>query len=117
VDYKNGKSVGYALNKLIETINNMALKIIEENTNLFYSFQGVISEIIKDSKQRAPQLISNIKVIGGDKNQEFTGNLADALKKLELFTSIMKNFTIIRPHLEKEQLQELLEQENRTDSA
>jgi hypothetical protein len=112
VDYKSGKSVGYSLNKLIETINNMAMKIIEDYTNIFYSFQGVIAEIINDAKQHSPLLISNIKVIGGDRNQEFSGNLLDSFKDIQTFTGIMKNFTIIRPHIEKEQLRELLDEEN-----
>jgi hypothetical protein len=106
VDFKKGKSVAYSLNKLIETLNNMAIKIIEDNTNTYYALQEVISEIIGDAKQRAPALISNIKVIGGEKNQELWSNLLESHKLLLVFTEIMKNFTIIRPHIDKEQLQE-----------
>jgi hypothetical protein len=106
VDYKKGKSVVYSLNKLIETINNMAIKVIEDYTNIYYAFQEVITEIITDSKQHAPTLISNIKVIGGDKNQELWSNLLESQKLMNVFTGIMKNFTIIRPRIEKDQLQE-----------
>jgi len=106
VDYKKGKSVGYSLNKLIETINTMAITVIEDYTNIYYAFQEVISEIMSDAKQHTPALISNIKVIGGDKNQELLSSLLESHKLLLVFTGIMKNFTIIRPHIEKDQLQE-----------
>lgn len=93
--HDKGKPVYAVLNKLIETIDYRARQLVEEGTNLFYNLGTLILEVLNDMKQKNPVQVSNIKVIGGDKNRNFITRLVAGYNSLSGFTRIMKHFTII----------------------
>ncbi|MBN1525590.1 MAG: hypothetical protein JW904_14015 [Spirochaetales bacterium] len=98
--HEKGKQVGASLSNCIESLNTRARDLIEDITNDFYSFFIAFSKLIDDSKQHAPAIISNIRVISGDRNHEFLEQLAGASKKLSIFLEAMRHFTVIHPNNE-----------------
>ena len=95
-DYAKGKPVGVSINRLMETIDKKALKIIEDGSNHLYNLANYLLEIINDFKQSKPTFISNIKVISGTKNREFMTDLVNGYNDLVRFSKIIKNFTVLK---------------------
>jgi len=94
--HKNGKTVSASLNKLVETINDNVARLIEATVNSFVRFRISLDELLSDAKQLTPAIVSNIRVIGGDRNPEIMKRLAADRDAIIRFLDIMKNFTVIR---------------------
>ena len=62
-----------------------------------------LTELLEDAKQHSPLIVSNIKVIGGDRNAEFLATLADDQRAMGRFIEVMRHFTVIRKELRKEE--------------
>ncbi|MBN2533592.1 MAG: hypothetical protein JXB88_11900 [Spirochaetales bacterium] len=89
------KDMTEKLNNIITGINQRAATIIEEEANRFNQLLKYLTEIINDTKERNPAFINNIKVIGGNKNNEFIHDLFEGHGKMAQFIKIMRNFTVI----------------------
>ncbi|MBN2354369.1 MAG: hypothetical protein JXD23_17495 [Spirochaetales bacterium] len=94
--HKNGKTVTASLNQLVETINDNVSRLLEATVNSFVRFRVAFDELLADAKQLTPSIVSNIRVIGGDRNSEIMKRLAADRDAISLFLDIMKNFTVIR---------------------
>ncbi|MCW8966900.1 MAG: DUF5312 family protein [Candidatus Pacearchaeota archaeon] len=84
------------LNNIIIGINQRVFTIIEEETNKLNTLLKYYTDVLVDYKNKTPLYISNIKVIGGNKNNEFVQDLVFGYSKLEQVIKIMKNFTVIK---------------------
>ncbi|HEQ71370.1 MAG TPA: hypothetical protein ENN69_02685 [Spirochaetia bacterium] len=98
-----GKVVSASLSKLVETINANTAHMVEEISNSFASFNLALIELLADAKQHSPLIISNIKVIGGDRNAEFLSALVDDQRAIGRFIEVMRHFTVIHKELRKEE--------------
>jgi len=94
--YKQGNKVSATLNNLIIKIDKQAGQIVESNANNFNRLGQIILEIINDFKLKTPIKISNIKVLGGEKNSDIVKLLVERTKDIIRFINIMKRFTIIQ---------------------
>jgi hypothetical protein len=103
---KTGKKIGLEVETIIEEINKKAMKIIEEETNHLNFLSLKIRDILEDSRNKSPVLVSNIKVIGGNKNSEFTGALDDTQTAIGKFIRLMQHFTVIRQDLKRKGIEE-----------
>ncbi|GAB1431415.1 hypothetical protein MASR2M29_00400 [Spirochaetota bacterium] len=92
-EFKRGKDIEQLLIKLVKEINYKANDICKDETNLFQMLAQVLDELLDDYKQPGPDLISNIRNIGGPRNKEIFASLAESKKKTELFIKIMKNLS------------------------
>ena len=90
------KNIIDKLNNIIIGINQRVFTIIEEETNRFNLLLKYYSDVIGDYKNKSPLYISNIKVIGGNKNNEFIKDLLNGYTKMQQFVTIMRNFTVIK---------------------
>jgi hypothetical protein len=90
------KEVIDKLNNIIAGTNQRASVVIEEETNKFNKLFIQLTHVMNDTKERNPTYISNIRVIGGNKNNEFLSDFVEAYGKLDQFLKIMRNFTVIR---------------------
>jgi hypothetical protein len=93
--HRGGKSVSASLNQLVQTINDNAARLIETVANVFFGFSRSLDELLADARQHVPTIVGNIKVIGGDHNQERLHDLVTDAQRLTLFISIMRKFTVI----------------------
>lgn len=93
--HRNGKTVEASLNQLVEAINENASRLIERLVGVFFGFSRALDELLADAKQRAPAIVSNINVMGGERNADRLARLHEDAEALSLFLSIMKHFTVI----------------------
>jgi hypothetical protein len=109
---KAGKKIGLEIDTIIEEINKKAMKIIEVETNHLNALSRNIAAILDDYKTKSPLLVSNIKVIGGNKNNEFFAALSDAYSSITHLIMLMQNFTIIKQDTKQKPLSEKQKEEN-----
>ncbi len=93
---KAGKKVSLEIETLVEELNKKAKKIVEDETNNLYVLGKCIGAILDDYKNKAPLLVSNIKVIGGNKNGELVAALQDSYFSISHLIKLMQNYTIIK---------------------
>jgi hypothetical protein len=94
--HRDGKTVSASLSQLVETINDNVDRLIESATNDFAQFHAAFEQLLIDAKQHTPSIISNIKVIGGERNPEFMNICHGDQETIAGFLGIMKHFTVIR---------------------
>ena len=93
---KHGKNVSGRLNKMVDAIDTKAGKIVETATNSYLKLHLIILELLNDHRSRAPVHVSNIKVLGGNRNSEMMKLLVDRERDINRFINIMKNFTVVQ---------------------
>ncbi|MFP4363020.1 MAG: DUF5312 family protein [Spirochaetia bacterium] len=91
-----GKDVSSVVDKMVETIDNRAKEIVSEETNMYYALANYISEIINDYKKSTPELVSNIRTIGGNHNREMMNNILKGYNDTIKFLRVMSHFTILK---------------------
>ena len=96
---KQGKNVAAKLNNLIDAIDKKAGEIVETTTNSYYKLQRILGEVLNDYKSRAPVRVSNIKVLGGNKNSDMIKLLLDRQSDINCFIKIMKHFTVVQAEI------------------
>ena len=96
---KQGKNVAAKLNNLIDAIDKKAGEIVETTTNSYYKLQKILGEVLNDYKSRAPVRVSNIKVLGGNKNSDMIKLLLDRQSDINCFIKIMKHFTVVQAEI------------------
>lgn len=94
---EQGKPIGPVLNKMVDTIDYSARKLVEEGAGLFYRLGNLLYEILGDLKKSAPERVTNIKVIGGNYNRDFLQGLLAGYGDLRSFVRIMSRFTVLQP--------------------
>lgn len=92
-EIRHGKDIQQFLSKLVEEINYKASDICVDETGLFQMLADVLGELLNDYKKPSPDLINNIRNIGGPRNKEILTMLGEAKKKTEIFVRIMQNLT------------------------
>jgi hypothetical protein len=93
---RQGKNVVTSLNKLIEAIDTRAGEIVETVTNYYNKLQNILAEVLNDFKLRTPIRVANIKVLGGNRNNEMIKLLIDRRNDISRFINIMKHFTVVQ---------------------
>ncbi len=94
--HDQGKPVAPLVAKTVEAIEQDVRKLVEEGCAYFYNLNLLVSDLLEDSGQKAPALITNVKEIAGRPNKDFLAAIASAHLNLQLFIKIMRNFTEIR---------------------
>jgi hypothetical protein len=77
-------------------IDDKTGEYIEIISNHFNRLYMQLVELLDDYKRKNPDLVSNLKVLGGSRNSELIKLLMDRTQDISRFISIMKNFTIIQ---------------------
>ncbi len=93
--HRDGKTVEASLNQLVEAVDDNAARLIERLVGVFFGFSRSLDELLADATQRAPAIVSNINVMGGERNAERLAQLHGDAEALTLFLSIMKHFTVV----------------------
>jgi len=96
-EMRHGKDIMPFLGKIVDEINYKAREICEDETGIFQMLSEILGELLSDYKRPSPDLVTNIRSLGGVRNKEIIANLQEGRKKSETFVRIMKNFSFVKP--------------------
>ncbi|MGD9940655.1 MAG: DUF5312 family protein [Clostridia bacterium] len=95
-EMRHGKDIMPFLEKLVEEINLKAREICEDETGLFEMLGSTMGELLADYRKSSPDLVTNIRTLGGVRNKEYMAALVDGRKKIETFVRVMRNFAFVK---------------------
>ena len=95
-EMRHGKDIMPFLEKLVEEINLKAREICEDETGLFEMLGTTMGELLADYRKSSPDLVTNIRTLGGVRNKEYMAALVDGRRKIETFVRIMRNFAFVK---------------------
>ncbi|NLJ45224.1 MAG: hypothetical protein GX430_01505 [Treponema sp.] len=95
-EMRRGKDVSQFLNRLVDAINQRAREICEDETRLFQMLGEAMGDLLTDYRRPSPDLVTNIRTLGGARNKEILGQVAEGKRQLDILLRIMRNFTYIR---------------------
>ncbi|WP_407428110.1 hypothetical protein [Treponema sp.] len=88
---------------MVDSINNQAHKIIQEQSKILYQMYIQIGELIVDAKKSKSDVISNIKVLlNSTRNRDGSSAIDQQHESWKMFLKIMKNYAILG-ELEKDE--------------
>ncbi|PKL09306.1 MAG: hypothetical protein CVV51_04540 [Spirochaetae bacterium HGW-Spirochaetae-7] len=96
-EMRHGKDIMPFLTKIVDEINYKAREICEDETGLFQMLSETLGELLADCKKPSPELVTNIRSLGGVRNKEILATLGESRRKTDTFVRIMKNFAFIKP--------------------
>ncbi|HOX91778.1 MAG TPA: DUF5312 family protein, partial [Spirochaetales bacterium] len=92
-EMRHGKDVLTYLGKIVDEINYKAREICDDETGLFKMLGDTLGELLADYRKSSPDLVTNIRNLGGMRNKEIMAALADGQRKIDTFVRVMRNFT------------------------
>jgi hypothetical protein len=95
-EMRHGKDIMPFLEKMVEEINLKAREICEDETGLFEMLGTTMGELLADYRRPSPDLVTNIRTLGGIRNKEYMAAMAEGRKKIETFVRIMRNFAFVK---------------------
>lgn len=93
---KRQSNVSEIVARIVEAVDKDAKELVESETNRYFTLGSLMLDVVNDYKRRTPELVSNIKAIGGQQNRELLGAIASGYNDVVRLVRIMKHFTIIR---------------------
>jgi hypothetical protein len=95
-EMRHGKDIMPFLVKLVDEINAKARSICEDETGLFEMLGTTIGDILADYRKSSPDLVTNIRTMGGSRNKEYLATLAEHRRLIDVFVRVMRNFSYVR---------------------
>ncbi len=95
-EMRHGKDIMPFLSKLVDEINYRAREICEDEAGLFQMLGTAIGELLTDYRRSSPDLVTNIRNLGGVRNRDIIASLGDAKRRIDIFVRIMRNFTFVK---------------------
>ncbi|OHD22427.1 MAG: hypothetical protein A2Y38_03580 [Spirochaetes bacterium GWB1_59_5] len=95
-EMRHGKDIMPFLSKIVDEINYKAKEICEDEAGLFQMLAEVLGELLSDYKKPSPDLVTNIRSLGGGRNKELLASLSEGKRRTEIFVRIMRNFAFIK---------------------
>ncbi len=92
-EMRHGKDVMPFLSKIVDEINYKAREICDDETGLFKMLGETLGELLADYKKSSPDLVTNIRNLGGMRNKEIMAALTDGKRRIETFVRVMRNFS------------------------
>jgi hypothetical protein len=96
-EMRRGKDIGTFLNRLVDAVNDKAREIVEDETGLFSMLGEALGELVSDFKRSSPDLITNIRALGGGRNREIQAQIQGGRERIMILVKIMRNFTYVKP--------------------
>jgi hypothetical protein len=95
-EMRRGKDIASFLTHFVDTINDRARSIVEDETSLFAMLGEAIGELLADYRRSGPDLITNIHTLGGGRNKEIMGQIQAGRDRIAILVKIMRNFTFAK---------------------
>jgi hypothetical protein len=95
-DSKKDKDFFKKLEKMVQSINDDAHKVLQAECTNLSSLSRQLGELLADAKKPSSEIISNLKVLMmSSRNRDNTNFLEANYEKWNIFFEIMKNYVII----------------------
>jgi Family of unknown function (DUF5312) len=98
-EMRRGKDIGTFLNRLVDAVNDKAREIVEDETGLFSMLGEALGDLVSDFKRSSPDLITNIRALGGGRNREIQAQIQGGRERIMILVKVMRNFTYVKPPL------------------
>jgi hypothetical protein len=98
-EMRRGKDIGTFLNRLVDAVNDKAQEIVRDETGLFAMLGEALGDLITDFKRSSPDLITNIRMLGGGRNREILTQIQGGRERIMILVKIMRNFTYVKTPL------------------
>jgi hypothetical protein len=95
-EMRRGKDISTFLNRLVDAINGKAQSIVEDESGLFAMLDESLATLVLDYKRSSPDLITNIRALGGGRNREIMALIQAGRERISILVKIMKNFTYVK---------------------
>ncbi len=95
-EMRHGKDILVFLNRIVDEINFNAREICEDETGLFQMLSDATGELLADYKKSSPQLVTNIRTLGGLRNRDIMSAIVEGKQKLDMFIRVMRNFSVVK---------------------
>ena len=95
-EMRRGKDIGQFLTRLVDAINDNAREIVEDETGLFAMLGDALGDLVSDYRKASPDLVTNIRTLGGGRNKEIVGQVQAGRDKILVLLKIMRNFTFVK---------------------
>ncbi|HAP43764.1 MAG: hypothetical protein A2087_05400 [Spirochaetes bacterium GWD1_61_31] len=95
-EIRHGKDMMPFLSRMVDEINHNAREICEDETGLFQMLSDAVGELLADYKKSSPDIVTNIRTMGGARNKELLGALIAGRNLLDTFVRVMRNFSVIK---------------------
>ena len=91
-EMRRGKDLAPFIARLVDGINGIARDILRDEAKLFAMLAEAVVEIVADSKKGSPELVTNIRALGGARNREILGLLGQGKDRIVILVRIMRGF-------------------------
>ena len=96
-EMRRGKDIGPFLNRLVDAVNDKAREIVEDEAGLFSMLGEALGDLVSDFKRSSPDLITNIRALGGGRNREIQAQVQAGRERIAVLVKVMRNFTYVKP--------------------
>ncbi|MCX7023225.1 MAG: DUF5312 family protein [Spirochaetes bacterium] len=96
-ELRHGKDVLQILQRLVDGTNERVRDICEDEAGLYKMLSDAIADLVKDYRRSSPDLVTNIRSMGGARNKEIMGQVIEGKRLMDLLVHVMKNFMDVNP--------------------
>jgi hypothetical protein len=89
--------------RFVEEANAQAKKLTEKATNILFALYKEVETVLTDFRSNNPKHVSNVRVIGGEKNSDIMTKIKDGHAELGELLDILRNYAVIYKEESKEQ--------------
>lgn len=95
-DSRKDASFHKRMTNMVDSINNQAQKLLQEQVGVLQALYNVLSEIVVDARKPSSEMIQNLKVLMlSPRNKESSDLLDKQFPNWHLFFEIMRNYTVV----------------------
>jgi hypothetical protein len=95
-EMRRGKDIASFLTHFVDTVNDRARSIVEDEASLFAMLGEAIGELLADYRRSSPDLITNLHTFGGGRNREIMGQIQAGRDRIAILVKILRNFTFTK---------------------
>ncbi len=81
--------------RFVEEANGQAKKLVDKATNILYALYREVETILADFKSNSPKKVTNVRVIGGDRNAELMDKIKAGHAELGELLDVLSKYAVI----------------------
>ena len=83
------------VHRFVEEANGQAKKLVEKVTNILYALYREVETVLADFKSNSPKHVTNVRVIGGDRNAELMDKIKAGHAELGELLDVLSKYAVI----------------------
>jgi hypothetical protein len=92
-----------SIQRFVEEANGNAKKLVEKATNSLFALYREVETVLVDFRSNNPKHVSNIRVIGGEKNSDMMEKVKASHAELGELLAVLRNYAVIYQEEKREQ--------------